>query len=91
MLGSPTQEEYDILAKKVPYDPKLFKDFPRYKRDIPTFMGQFYSFEDTDNLQDLLLKMFEYIPERRITAREALEHPFFSDIQKDYCEMMGKN
>lgn len=50
MLGSPTEEEYQKLSSLVPYDPKLFKDFPKYKRNISGFMGQFYNFEDKENL-----------------------------------------
>lgn len=38
--------------------------------------------EDRKNFIDLLLKMFCYLPSKRITAKEALKHPFFKDIQK---------
>lgn len=37
--------------------------------------------KDYDNFEDLLLKMLEYLPERRITAREALRHPFFDSVR----------
>jgi len=31
---------------------------------------------------DLLLKMLQYDPRRRITAKEALLHPYFADLRK---------
>jgi serine/threonine protein kinase len=39
---------------------------------------------------DLLGKMFEYIPEKRISATEALTHPFFDEIRQDYYSLMQK-
>lgn len=33
---------------------------------------------------DLLQKMLEYDPARRISARKALEHPYFIDVQLPY-------
>lgn len=37
--------------------------------------------EDFNNFKDLLLKMLAYLPERRITAGEALKHPFFNSVR----------
>lgn len=39
--------------------------------------------EDRANFIDLLLKMFCYVPSKRITAAQALKHPFFKGIGKD--------
>lgn len=39
--------------------------------------------EDRANFIDLLLKMFCYVPSKRITAAEALKHPFFKGIGKN--------
>jgi len=80
VLGSPTQEEYDELSMMVPFDPKIFKEFKFYKRQ--TFKDKFYYIQDYENLMDLLLKMFAYIPSQRITAAEALNHPFFKDVRE---------
>jgi len=30
---------------------------------------------------DLLKQMWEYVPEKRISAIEALKHPFFNDLK----------
>lgn len=37
--------------------------------------------EDQKNFIDLLEKMLRFLPEERISAKEALAHPFFSDIR----------
>ena len=80
VMGSPTQEEYDELSMMVPFDPKIFKEFKHYKRQ--SFKEKFYYIQDYDNLMDLLLKIFAYIPSKRITAAEALKHPFFKDVKE---------
>lgn len=41
---------------------------------------------DRKNFIDLLLKMFNYSPSKRITAAEALKHPFFDSIHKEDFE-----
>lgn len=38
--------------------------------------------EVDDNTIDLLNRMLELYPERRITAAEALKHPFFDEINQ---------
>jgi serine/threonine protein kinase len=37
--------------------------------------------EDQKNFIDLLEKMLRFLPEERISAKEALAHPFFADIR----------
>ena len=90
VLGSPTKEEFEILSKRVPYDPKIFNDFPSFKKDDKRLRSKFHIMNDKDNLMDLLSKMFAYIPERRINAADALTHPFFDDIRNDYYNLMLK-
>jgi serine/threonine protein kinase len=80
VLGSPSQEEYNELSSMVPFDPKIFKEFKNYKLNTTFFEEQFSYIKDYKNLMDLLLKMFNYIPSKRITALEALKHPFFADV-----------
>jgi serine/threonine protein kinase len=41
----------------------------------------FHMVSDYHNFIDLLLKMLNYLPEKRITAREALSHPYFNSIK----------
>lgn len=79
-LGSPTAEQFQEYAKMVPFDAKLFNDFKTYAR--PNISSEFSnSIKDIDNFLDLMYKMFEYIPSKRITATEALKHPFFKDVR----------
>ncbi len=42
----------------------------------------FHMVSDRKNLIDLLLKMFAYLPHKRITAEQAMNHPFFKGINK---------
>jgi len=38
---------------------------------------------------DLLKQMWEYVPEKRISAIEALKHPFFNDLKtENYIEQL---
>lgn len=64
--------------QRVPYNGKLFDEFGKYERE--NLENLFFYIEDKNNLIDLLYKMFQFIPERRITASEALKHPFFKGI-----------
>lgn len=40
--------------------------------------------EDYDNFIDLLMKMMAYLPENRISASQALKHPYFKEIRGQY-------
>jgi serine/threonine protein kinase len=89
-IGSPTEAEYDELAKKVPFDPKLFKEFPTVPKSAENkekFTKLFYIIKDRQNLLDLLNRMFTYLPEERITAKEAIAHPFFDAVRNHYSCM----
>jgi serine/threonine protein kinase len=37
--------------------------------------------KDYENFEDLLIKMLHYLPERRISAADAMKHPFFNDVK----------
>ena len=75
VLGTPTQE--DLIAMKV--DPK--------KHDLIEVQGsgiekkiKTMSFNCPDPLIDLLGKILVYNPDKRYSAKEALEHPVFNQI-----------
>lgn len=79
-----------MLAKKVPFDPKLFKEFPTMPKNTEEnnrFERMYTSFKDKSILLDLLSKIFTYIPEERLTAKEALAHPFFDSIRQQYASL----
>lgn len=46
---------------------------------------------DKKNFLDLLLKMLCYSPTKRITAEQAMNHPFFEEIRKKQFEAKSKN
>jgi glycogen synthase kinase 3 beta len=79
-LGTPTKDEIAELKKKVPFDSSLLDEFKAYPR--PSWKEKFFYINDYDLLIDLLNQMFRYVPEKRITARDALLHPFFAEIRK---------
>ena len=88
MIGSPSEQDYHEYSRRVPFDPKLFNDFPTVKREREDFSKQFVHFNDHENLLDLLYKMFEYLPEKRISASDAINHPFFDEIRPKYHELL---
>lgn len=63
---------------QVPFDNTLFKQFEGYQR--ANLEDLFHMVSDKKNFIDLLLKMFCYSPSKRISAAEALNHPFFKNI-----------
>ena len=82
LLGSFTPEERAEYNRKVPFDCGMLNDIMQYKR---INLKEYFSMvTDITNFEDLLLKMLQYIPERRITAREAMNHPFFDDVRSKF-------
>ena len=79
VLGSPNEEDLKELAKRVPFDTKIFNEFKNIKgQNLKKKLGGV--FNDTELFLDLLTKMLIYLPENRITATKALTHPFFKDL-----------
>ena len=74
LLGTPTVADYPGIV-----------DLPDYSPDMPPYpppRGGLAALVPTldANGVDLLQKMLRYAPEKRITAEQALEHPFFHDM-----------
>ena len=74
LLGTPTVQDYPGIV-----------DLPEYSADLPPYpppvggLASLVSGLDAEGI-DLLGKMLQYDPARRITAQQALEHPFFFDM-----------
>lgn len=80
IMGSLTPDETAEYTQRVPFEPELFKEFGNYPRC--NLREKFSMVKDYENFEDLLLKMLQYLPERRISAADAMNHPFFADLQK---------
>lgn len=51
---------------------------------VKPFESLFVCFKDKTNLVSLLRGMLKYNPEQRLTAEEALAHPFFNEVRSIY-------
>jgi serine/threonine protein kinase len=73
VMGSPTEESWPGVSSLPDYKP----DFPRWPAvPLTNAVPQL----DPDGL-DLLNKMLIYDPGKRISAKRALEHPYFDDVR----------
>jgi serine/threonine protein kinase len=72
-LGTPNEQTWPGVSKLRDYK----KSFPNW---APTQLSSLVPGLDAEGL-DLLSKMLEYNPTSRITAKEALAHPFFYGVQ----------
>ena len=71
---SPQISEQTVeLVQKLDDIPR--KDFKKILRP------DLYSPKDVKNAADLISKMLEWIPKKRISCQEALKHPFFKDMK----------
>jgi mitogen-activated protein kinase 1/3 len=73
-LGTPTEEEMKII--KNPNALKFIQSLPNKKR---VHVKSFIKYENEDAL-DLLNKMLQYDPAKRITAAEAVKHKYFENV-----------
>lgn len=72
-LGTPTERIWPGVTKLRDYK----KTFPNWSSvPLHTLLPNLDA-----NGQDLLEKMLRYNPAERITAKEALQHPFFNNVQ----------
>lgn len=79
LLGTPTEETWPGVTS-----------YPDFKSTFPQWNPRALSevVRDLDHLGlDLLSKMLQYEPSQRISAREALAHPYFHDLNKVKAKM----
>ncbi|CDS03442.1 Putative CMGC/CDK protein kinase [Lichtheimia ramosa] len=75
VLGTPTDQTWPGVSQ-----------LPEYKRDFELFAPVAIEtlLPKLDSLGiDLLKQLLQYPPEKRITANDALNHPYFDDLRKD--------
>lgn len=75
-LGTPDEKEIPLYGELSGFKNGNFEKYPKipFKKIVPNL--------DDDGI-DLLSKLLDYDPEKRITAGEALNHPFFKDIDPE--------
>lgn len=67
-FGTPTVDEWEEV-EELPGYPAIWNRFPRNQINV----------SNNVQLNDLISKMFIYDPRKRITAAQALRHPFFAE------------
>lgn len=75
VLGSFTTQEVNEYKSQVPFESSIFKQFEGYEKK--NLSKVFSMVEDRKNFIDLIEKMLNFSPSKRITAQEAMKHPFF--------------
>ncbi|KAF9210527.1 negative regulator of the PHO system [Podila verticillata] len=73
VMGTPTEDTWPGVSKLSEYR----KDFPYYP---PKSLSSVVPMIDSFGM-DLLMQMLIYQPQRRITAKDALNHVYFNDIR----------
>ncbi|CAI5720096.1 unnamed protein product [Peronospora destructor] len=79
LMGTPTVEIYPAIM-----------DLPDYRRDFPVYptpdtLAHLAPMLDEEGV-DLLEQMLQYDPAKRITAADAMVHPYFSDLSPALTE-----
>ena len=73
LMGNPTEQNWPGISQNAKFNAIQWPNFPAYN------LRELINVEQIDDQGlDLLMKMLEYEPARRITARQALQHPYFS-------------
>jgi cyclin-dependent kinase len=75
LLGTPTVQDYPGLVDLPEYNPDVLPPYPPPRNGIKSLVPTLNPLG-----VDLLTRMLQYDPAKRITAQEALSHAFFSDM-----------
>ncbi|KAF9686564.1 hypothetical protein SADUNF_Sadunf02G0002300 [Salix dunnii] len=74
LLGTPNEEMWPGVSNLMNWH-----EYPQWK---PQSLSSAVTNLDKDGL-DLLVQMLQYDPSKRISAKKAMEHPYFDDLEKD--------
>lgn len=74
LLGTPTEQTWPHVSEYTEYK----KTFPYYP---PTHLGVKLPMIDSVGL-DILQRLLQYQPNMRISAKDALNHPYFNDLRQ---------
>jgi len=72
---------YIMLTQKSPFDGRSFKEILQKNKNCQVDFES-SSLKVNPAARDLLMRMLDKNPETRITARDALKHPFFVEIEE---------
>ncbi|SMN21862.1 similar to Saccharomyces cerevisiae YPL042C SSN3 Cyclin-dependent protein kinase, component of RNA polymerase II holoenzyme [Maudiozyma saulgeensis] len=82
VLGTPTPKTWSNLHKYPEYE--QFLKFPKFRNNLPAW---YHSTSGRDkHVLDLLYKLLEYDPIKRIDAIDALDHNYFANGDYPVCE-----
>lgn len=76
LLGTPTVQDYPGIVELPEYAADLFPPYPPPRGGLASLVPTL----DVTGV-DLLSQMLQYDPARRVTAADALEHPFFAEMK----------
>ena len=76
LLGTPTVQDFPGIVELPDYSPDRFPPYPPPRGGLASLVPTL----DTIGV-DLLNRMLQYDPARRITAQAALEHQFFAEMK----------
>ena len=86
IIGGLKKSDLAYFAQQSQFKSETLKKFPKFKRDKKTIEGWFAHFNDSKNAFDLVMELLELVPDKRVSAAEALEHPFFASV-KEQCRL----
>ena len=85
MLGTPDERVWRGVSQLRDFGPEFPKWQPKALRDaMPTRQGTKERMTErlNDAGLDLIAQMLKYTPNERIVAKDALEHPYFANLDK---------
>lgn len=79
LLGTPSEDVWPGVSKL-----RDWHEFPQWR---PQDLTKVFPRLDDKGI-DLMQKMLDYDPAKRITAKDALDHPYFDDLEKAPIDAM---
>jgi len=79
LLGTPSEDLWPGVTKL-----RDWHEFPQWHAQD---LGRIFTTLDADGI-DLMRRMLEYDPARRISAKEALRHPYFNDVNREAVDAL---